>query len=110
MLLLVCVGISLVLFLFVIYYFESFEDFMDFNSILVMFWFIIVIMIIVGYGDLVFVMVVGKVFSVFCVVFGVCCVLVILLIIIVINFNFFYLKYKVKLKKLKRFNLRMIVL
>ena len=106
MLLLVCVGISLVLFSSVIYYFESSEDSTDFNSIPATFWFTIVTMTTVGYGDLAPVTVAGKVFSALCAVFGVCCVLAIPSTIIVTNFNFFYLKYKAKPKKPKRPNSR----
>ena len=110
MLLLVCVGISLVLFSSVIYYCESSEDSTDFNSIPATFWFIIVTMTTVGYGDLAPVTVAGKVFSALCAVFGVCCVLAIPSTIIVTNFNFFYLKYKAKPKKPKRRNTRMTAL
>ena len=109
-LLLVCVGISLVLFSSVIYYFESAEDATDFNSIPATFWFTIVTMTTVGYGDLAPVTVAGKVFSALCAVFGVCCVLAIPSTIIVTNFNFFYLKHKAKPKKPKRPKTRMTAL
>lgn len=110
MLLLVCVGISLVLFSSVIYYFESTEDSTGFNSIPATFWFTIVTMTTVGYGDLAPVTVTGKVFSALCAVFGVCCVLAIPSTIIVTNFNFFYLKHKGKPKKPKRPKTRMTAL
>ena len=110
MLLLVCVGISLVLFSSVIYYCESAEDSTDFNSIPATFWFTIVTMTTVGYGDLAPVTVAGKVFSALCAVFGVCCVLAIPSTIIVTNFNFFYLKHKAKPKEPKTPKTRMTAL
>lgn len=110
MLLLVCVAISLVLFSSVIYYCESTDDSTDFNSIPATFWFTIVTMTTVGYGDLAPVTVAGKIFSALCAVFGVCCVLAIPSTIIVTNFNFFYLKHKAKPKKPKRPKTRMTAL
>ena len=107
MLLLVCVVISLVLFSSVIYYCESTEESTDFTSIPATFWFIIVTMTTVGYGDLTPATVAGKIFSALCAVFGVCCVLAIPSTIIVTNFNFFYLKHKAKPKKPKRPKTRM---
>ena len=102
MLLLVCVAISLVLFSSVIYYCESEAESTDFTSIPGTFWYTIVTMTTVGYGDLTPVTVAGKIFSALCAVFGICCVLAIPSTIIVTNFNFFYLKQKAKPKKPKR--------
>lgn len=109
MLLLVCVAISLVLFSSVIYFCESTVQSTSFTSIPATFWFTIVTMTTVGYGDLVPVTVAGKIFSALCAVFGVCCVLAIPSTIIVTNFNFFYLKHKEigKPKKQKRPKSRM---
>ena len=107
MLLLVCVAISLVLFSSVIYYCESTDESTAFTSIPATFWFIIVTMTTVGYGDLTPATVAGKIFSALCAVFGVCCVLAIPSTIIVTNFNFFYLKHKAKPKKPKRPKTRM---
>lgn len=106
-LLLVCVVISLVLFSSVIYYCESTDESTDFTSIPATFWFIIVTMTTVGYGDLTPATVAGKFFSALCAVFGVCCALAIPSTIIVTNFNFFYLKHKAKPKKPKRPKTRM---
>ncbi|KAL9950896.1 hypothetical protein ACROYT_G043467 [Oculina patagonica] len=107
MLLLVCVAISLVLFSSVIYYCESTDESTTFTSIPATFWFIIVTMTTVGYGDMTPATVAGKIFSALCAVFGVCCVLAIPSTIIVTNFNFFYLKHKAKPKKPKRPKTRM---
>lgn len=107
MLLLVCVAISLVLFSSVIYYCESTDESTVFTSIPATFWFIIVTMTTVGYGDMTPATVAGKIFSALCAVFGVCCVLAIPSTIIVTNFNFFYLKHKAKPKKPKRPKTRM---
>ncbi|XP_022805391.1 shaker-related potassium channel tsha2-like [Stylophora pistillata] len=112
MLLLVCVAISLVLFSSMIYYCESTVSATSFTSIPATFWFTIVTMTTVGYGDITPVTVAGKVFSALCAVFGVCCVLAIPSTVIVTNFNFFYLKHKelAKPKKPNRPKSRMTVL
>ena len=106
-LLLICVGISLVLFSSVIYYSESTDQSTMFTSIPATFWFIIVTMTTVGYGDMTPTTVAGKIFSALCAVFGVCCVLAIPSTIIVTNFNFFYVRQKAKPKKPKRPKTRM---
>ena len=98
-LLLVCVVISLVLFSSVVYYCEISDQSTGFTSIPETFWFIIVTMTTVGYGDMTPTTVAGKLFSALCAVFGVCCVLAIPSTIIVSNFNFFYLRQKGKPRK-----------
>lgn len=112
MLLLICVVISLVLFSSVIYYCESTVPATNFTSIPATFWFTIVTMTTVGYGDITPVTVAGKVFSALCAVFGVCCVLAIPSTVIVTNFNYFYLKHKeiAKPKKQNRPKSRMTAL
>lgn len=101
-LLLVCVVISLVLFSSVVYYSEISDQSTTFTSIPETFWFIIVTMTTVGYGDMTPTTVAGKLFSALCAVFGVCCVLAIPSTIIVSNFNFFYLRQKGKPRKPRR--------
>ena len=101
-LLIVCVVISLVLFSSVIYYCETSDQSTAFTSIPATFWFIIVTMTTVGYGDMTPTTVAGKIFSALCAVFGVCCILAIPSTILVTNFNFYYVKQKEKSKKPKR--------
>jgi len=101
-LLIVCVVISLVLFSSVIYYCETSDPSTAFTSIPATFWFIIVTMTTVGYGDMTPTTVAGKIFSALCAVFGVCCILAIPSTILVTNFNFYYVKQKEKSKKPKR--------
>ena len=101
-LLVVCVVISLILFSSVVYYCESDDQSTKFTSIPATFWFIIVTMTTVGYGEMTPTTVAGKIFSALCAVFGVCCVLAIPSTIIVTNFNFFYLKHKRTPKRPKR--------
>lgn len=101
-LLMVCVLISLVLFSSVVYYCETSDQSTTFTSIPGTFWFIIVTMTTVGYGDMAPITVAGKIFSALCAVFGVCCVLAIPSTIIVTNFNYFYIRQKRKLRKPKR--------
>lgn len=100
--LMVCVLISLVLFSSVVYYCETSDQSITFTSIPGTFWFIIVTMTTVGYGDMAPITVAGKIFSALCAVFGVCCVLAIPSTIIVTNFNYFYIRQKRKLRKPKR--------
>ena len=106
-LLLVCVVISLVLFSSVVYYCEISDQSTTFISIPETFWFIIVTMTTVGYGDMTPTTVAGKLFSALCAVFGVCCILAIPSTIIVSNFNFFYLRQKRKTNTPRRPKSRM---
>lgn len=100
--LLVCVAISLVLFSSVVYYCETNDHPSTFTSIPATFWFIIVTMTTVGYGDMTPTTVAGKVFSALCAVCGVCCILAIPSTIIVSNFNSFYLRQKATSRQPKR--------
>ena len=100
--LLVCVAISLVLFSSVVYYCETNDESSTFTSIPATFWFIIVTMTTVGYGDMTPTTTAGKTFSALCAVCGVCCILAIPSTIIVSNFNSFYLRQKATSRQPKR--------
>lgn len=101
-LLFLCVVITLVLFSSMVYYCETTDQSTIFTSIPDTFWFIIVTMTTVGYGDVTPTTIAGKFFSALCAVCGVCCILAIPSTIIVSNFNFFYLKEKARPKQPKR--------
>lgn len=64
-----------------------------FLSIFVLVWFVIVLLINVGYGDMVFVIIMGKVLGVFCILVGVL-VIVLLSFVIVMKFCLYYEKKK----------------
>lgn len=78
---------GIVIFLNLIFFFELLEDF---YSILDVWWWILIIMIIVGYGDMIFKIIVGKVLGCVCVVFGV----IMLLFVIFIFVNIFLFLYQ----------------
>lgn len=62
---------------------------MYFKSIFDVFWWVVVIMMMVGYGDMRFIIVWGKIVGLLCVIFGVL-IIVFLVFVIVLNFNYFY--------------------
>lgn len=70
-----CVGICLFFFSSVIYYSEVEEVNLDFTSIFDAFWYTIVTLTTVGYGDIVPTSTVGKLFGAICSVFGVTAVM-----------------------------------
>lgn len=83
--------ILVILFLLIIYYVECIMNdiFMKFCLILEFFWWLFIIMIIVGYGDIILNMWLGKIIGGVCVVCGFF-VVVFLIFIIGSNFNFYY--------------------
>lgn len=97
-----CVFVSLILFSSVIYFCESSEQTTPFTSIPAAFWFVIVTMTTVGYGDVTPTTVAGKIVSVLCAFSGVCVVLAIPSTIIVSNFSFYYSEQKTKPRKGKK--------
>lgn len=73
-----------------IYFVENEVNIEMFLSILEFFWWVIVIVIILGYGDVVFVIKVGKIIGVMCVICGVI-IIVFLVFVIGSNFSYFYM-------------------
>lgn len=92
-LLFVVLIINVILFLSVIYYVENDIKDNDFESILDVFWWMIVIMIVVGYGDKVLKGVLGKLIGVVCVVLG---IVVLFCFFIFVFFLYFEEMYKLK--------------
>lgn len=80
----------IILFFSMIYFVENEVNIEMFLSILEFFWWVIVIVIILGYGDVVFVIKVGKIIGVMCVICGVI-IIVFLVFVIGSNFSYFYM-------------------
>lgn len=55
-----------------IYYIEYVVQFDVFSSIFVLLWWVFVMLIMVGYGDVVFIIVLGKIFGGFIIIMGIC--------------------------------------
>lgn len=62
--------IGVMIFVSCVYYVEGGFESDGFQSILYVFWWVVVIMIIVGYGDVFFVSLLGKIVGVLCVILG----------------------------------------
>lgn len=75
-----------------VYYVENGDEEILFISILDVFWWVLVIMIIVGYGDMYFKIFWGKFVGFGCVLCGVL-VIVLFVLVIVFNFDVIYKKY-----------------
>lgn len=91
LLLIYCVLISVVVFSSLLYYVE---DSPDFQSIPGSFWFAIITMTTVGYGDVVPVTIIGKIIGALCGLFGVTYLMALPTTVIVSNFSRFYQKTK----------------
>lgn len=87
-LLLYCVLLSVVLFGSILFYCE--DGLNDFTSIPASFWYAIITMTTVGYGDMVATTLFGKLFSACCAVIGVTSLLALPTTVVVNNFNVFY--------------------
>ncbi|XP_031570944.1 potassium voltage-gated channel subfamily A member 2-like [Actinia tenebrosa] len=87
-LLLYCVLLSVVLFGSLLFYCE--DDLNGFTSIPASFWYAIITMTTVGYGDMVATSLFGKLFSACCAVIGVTSLLALPTTVVVNNFNVFY--------------------
>lgn len=83
--------IGVVLFVSLIYYWEKDVFDMKFCDILNCFWWVVVIMMIVGYGDMVFIMFMGKFIGSICVVCGV--LMIVFLVFVIVNNFFLYYFY-----------------
>lgn len=83
--------IGVVLFVSLIYYWEKGEKNIKFYDILNCFWWVVVIMMIVGYGDMVFVIFMGKFIGSICVVCGV--LMIVFLVLVIVNNFFLYYFY-----------------
>lgn len=81
--------IGVVLFVSLIYYWEKDEIDIKFKDIFICFYWVVIIMIIVGYGDMMFNIVMGKFIGSICVVCGVL-IIVFLVLVIVNNFFLYY--------------------
>lgn len=79
--------IGMVIFVFLIYFVELDSGY---DNILIGFWWSVIIMIMVGYGDMNFISFLGYVIGSFCVIFGLLMIVFIVLI-IVSNFVFYYI-------------------
>lgn len=79
--------IGMVIFVFLIYFVELDSGY---DNILIGFWWSVIIMIMVGYGDMNFISFLGYVIGSFCVIFGLFMIVFIVLI-IVSNFVFYYI-------------------
>lgn len=94
-------SIGVVIFLSIIYYVERDLFGIKFVIILELFWWVVVIMIILGYGDMILKFWEGRIVGLFCVISGVF-MIVFLVLVIVSNFLFYYFYVKVRLKLFKR--------
>lgn len=98
-LLLYCLLISVVLFSGLVFYCE--DSINGFTSIPATFWYAIITMTTVGYGDMVTTTLMGKVFSVCCAIIGVTSLLALPTTVVVNNFNKYYQSKVRRLKELK---------
>lgn len=94
-----CLLISVILFGSLIFYCE--EGLGVFTSIPASFWYAVITMTTVGYGDMVTVTFMGKVFSVCCAIIGVTSLLALPTTVVVNNFNKYYQSKQRRIKELK---------
>lgn len=77
---------------YLVYYVEFFE-WNFFDNVFVGIWWVVVIMIIVGYGDVVFMWYFGCIVVILCVLIGII-ILVMFVVIVIFNFIVYYIKLK----------------